>query len=190
MNIQSWIQFITQIKQKFNLQTLDMSTAEFTDKIKSFYVDGVNNQLAHIKETDSGKLRFFSNIHKSFELQKYFVFNLDKNLRSNLTKLRTSPHSLAIETGRYQKKNPIPADQRFCMYCKTNIENEIHFVLQCSGLSEVRNTYRSILENKSNLPEEKFITFLLNPQNLYDTKNICLFLKEMFIKRDFNSKNT
>jgi hypothetical protein len=41
-----------------------------------------------------------------------------------LTKLRISTHSLVIETGRYGATK-IPADQRFCKFCPTNVEDDI-----------------------------------------------------------------
>ena len=41
-----------------------------------------------------------------------------------LTKLRIGAHSLAIETGRYGTTK-IPADQRFCKFCPTNVEVEV-----------------------------------------------------------------
>jgi hypothetical protein len=50
------------------------------------------------------KFLFYSKIVKSFEQQEYLNFNIPKELRNKLTKLRISAHSLAIETGRYSKK--------------------------------------------------------------------------------------
>jgi hypothetical protein len=32
------------------------------------------SQLSHIKNTEKGKLRFFSNVYTTFELQKYLTF--------------------------------------------------------------------------------------------------------------------
>jgi hypothetical protein len=56
-------------------------------------------QLIHIRNSETGKLRFFSKILATFELQKYLTFNINRYVRSFLTKLRLSAHSLAIETG-------------------------------------------------------------------------------------------
>ena len=36
---------------------------------------------------------------------------------------------LNVETGRYKN---IPADQRFCFVCKESIEDEMHFLFECS----------------------------------------------------------
>jgi hypothetical protein len=86
------------------------------------------NQLIHIRNRETGKLRFFSKIHTTFELQKYLTFNINKYVRSLLTKLRLSAHSLAIETGRYCKPI-IPANERFCKACKDKVEDEHHFLI-------------------------------------------------------------
>jgi hypothetical protein len=57
------------------------------------------------------------------------IFFFDQeDLRRMLTKLRISAHSLAIETGRYGTTK-IPADQKFCKFCPTNVEDEVHFII-------------------------------------------------------------
>ena len=68
------------------------------------------NQLIHIKNNETGKLTFFSKILATFELQKYLTFNINKYVRSLLTKLTLSAHRLAIETGRFCKPT-IPANE-------------------------------------------------------------------------------
>jgi hypothetical protein len=75
-----------------------------------------------------------------FILQRYLKLNISKDLRSMLTKLRISAHSLAIETGRYGTTK-IPADQRFCKFCPTNVEDEVHFLFQCPQCNLLRNEY-------------------------------------------------
>ena len=34
------------------------------------------SQLSHIKNTEKGKLRFFSNVYRTFESQKYLTFGI------------------------------------------------------------------------------------------------------------------
>ena len=189
LNLPSWTKNVYQLKSIFNLQSLDITTSEFKDKIQSFYSNKINTQLSHIRETESGKLRFYSKIYNGFELHKYMEFNLSKNLRSNLSKLRMSAHPLAIETGRYSRPF-IQADQRFCKYCPNIVENEMHFVLRCTGLSAIRDKYTNLMNNKNRLSEEEFIKTLLNPKTLQEAKIICTFLKEMFLKRDIDFKNS
>jgi hypothetical protein len=69
-------------------------------------------QLQNIEFSKSGKLLFYSKIRKNYELQDYLKFPIVKTVRSKLTKLRISAHSLQIETGRYSRPY-IPRESRF-----------------------------------------------------------------------------
>ena len=75
------------------------------------YSEKIVTQLAHIKYTESGKLRFYSKIYQQFQIQMYLSFGINKHLRSFLSKIRLSAYSLAIETGRYGRP-PVPATER------------------------------------------------------------------------------
>jgi hypothetical protein len=46
------------------------------------------SQLSHIKNTEKGKLRFFSNVYTTFELQKYLTFGISKSFTLFLSKIR------------------------------------------------------------------------------------------------------
>ena len=54
---------------------------------------------------------------------------------------KISNHKLMIELGRYQRDH-IPSATRLCPFCKSNqVENESHFLLQCSRYSFQRETF-------------------------------------------------
>ena len=53
-----------------------------------------------------------------------------------MTKLRLSNHLLHIETDRHEK---IERNQRFCPFCPTYIEDEIHFLVKCPTYKELRD---------------------------------------------------
>ena len=57
-----------------------------------------------------------------------------------MTKLRTSPHRLGIEVGRWARPNRIPVDERKCITCN-KLEVEFHFLLECSLYNDLRNQY-------------------------------------------------
>ena len=46
------------------------------------------------------------------------------HLRNVSSRVCLSSHSLLIETGRYQKPNPIPVDESKCLFCN-GIEDEL-----------------------------------------------------------------
>lgn len=185
-NTSSWIKSVENFKTLFNLDSLEKTHIEFEKEIKSYFSKKLLNELSHIKNGNTGKLRFFSQITKDFELQDYLKFNINKHLRSKLTKLRLSAHSLAIETGRYSK--PItPAEERFCKSCKSKVEDELHFLLDCPIYNKLRDKFFTLFNknlNGTNDTPLKIASSLLNPTTIQDTKNICLYLQESFSIRD------
>jgi hypothetical protein len=75
-NNTSWVKSVFQMKSLFNLPSLDISYSDILEKIKFTYTNKIMSQLSHIKNTEMGKLRFFSNVYTTFELQKYLTFGI------------------------------------------------------------------------------------------------------------------
>ena len=111
----SWSSKLLEISKVIGLtiSNNNISASIFIQKLEDFYKNKIKLQLQKVKEKNTGKLLFYSKIFNDFEMQKYLDFNIPKILRSKLTKLRISAHSLAIETGRYCKP-VVPSDRRFC----------------------------------------------------------------------------
>ena len=60
-----------------------------------------------------------------------------------MARLRISDHPLQIEAGRY---NQTPPNNRLCTLCNSNrIENEVHFILECSLYNDMRNSFISAI---------------------------------------------
>ena len=57
--------------------------------------------------------------------------DLDNFNRNILIRFRINAHNLEIEKGRHQ-------NERICKLCKLEIEDEIHFLLQCLILNSFR----------------------------------------------------
>lgn len=99
-----------------------------------------------------------------------------------MTKIRISAHSLEIEVGRYNK---ISSDRRFCKFCKTEIENEHHFILKCPKYNTLRQeTFLNLIDNRMN--ESDLIREVLNPKNPTFIKSICKYIKEANVIRKEN----
>ena len=60
--------------------------------------------------------------------------------RSALTRLRTSNHRLAVESGRWHKPHVLPLIERKCSRCD-DLEAEYHFSLVCQMYTEIRRKY-------------------------------------------------
>ena len=76
-------------------------------------------------------------------MEKYLQFG-SRNQRRNLCKFRISNHKLEIEQGRYKN---ISAGKRTSKLCNTGVEDEIHFLLTCSVLENIRKTTLSVIIN-------------------------------------------
>ena len=61
-----WVKSVFQMKNLFNLPSLDISYSDFLEKIKLTYINKIMSQLSHIKNTEKGKLHFFSNVYTTF----------------------------------------------------------------------------------------------------------------------------
>lgn len=177
----SWYSKLQDISKMIGLTiSHNISASTFIEKLENFYKNKINLQFQKIKENNSGKLLFYSKIFNDFEMQKYLYFNIPKFLRNKLTKLRISAHSLAIETGRYCKP-VIPSERRFCKFCETLIEDEVHFLFQCPQYSNIRKKY-SITD--SLVPNFNDIKQIVNPQTFKDLKPIFSFITEALDMRD------
>ena len=74
-------------------------------------------------------------------LSKILIWNILQFVSRNqriLCKFRISHHKLEIEQGRYKN---ISADKRTCKLCNNGVEDEIHSLLKCSVLENMRKIY-------------------------------------------------
>ena len=109
------------------------------------------------------KLRLYSMHKQNICLESYLQITVSKCKRSVFSQLRMGILPLNIETGRYYR---IPLEDRICTLCDSGeIEDEFHFVSQCSCFTECRDKYYNIFSQKitdfSNLDAfEKFCAIL------------------------------
>ena len=92
------------------------------------------NTFSTIKQENS-KLRTYSIFKTEIACEEYLSKIQNIDVRVALTKLRLSNHPLMIEKGRYQQ---IDKNLRFCPFCLTKIEDEIHFMMNCNLYDSLR----------------------------------------------------
>ena len=77
--------------------------------------------------------------HKNrYEIDAYLIHVRIKTHRNSLAKLRLSDHQLHIQSGR-QTRPKTPKEQRVCKKCPEYIEDEAHFLLECSEDSDIKS---------------------------------------------------
>ena len=107
-----------------------------------------------------------------FGFKTYLDIILIAKYRYALTRLRTSSHRLAIETGRWTKPHSTPRFERHCQLCNT-LEDEFHFMLECPLYRDLRVKYiRKYYWNRTNM--HKFIELVKSENSIVVKK--CSFI--------------
>ena len=101
------------------------------------------SSFAEINNINS-KLRTYSLMKTKIGYESYLSQITMVNKRKSLTKFRLSNHSLMIEKGRHLG---IDKNARFCKFCPLNVEDEIHFLINCKTFDILR---KELFETASN----------------------------------------
>lgn len=126
--------------------------------------------------TNSSRAKFYSVI-AIFQFQPYLENINILKFSQAFSKLRMSSHRLEVEAGRWIRPNSIPFDERKCTVCG-RIEDEYHFVLECSLYKDLRVKYLSpyYWKRPSML---KFIE-LINTTNVKCMRKLTAFIYHAF----------
>ncbi len=118
------------------------------------------------------KLRTYKLFKNEFKFENYLACVKNVNHCLALFRFRISSHNLRIETGRYDRPNKTPIDERTCLYCSSqDIEDEYHFIVKCpvyiNERQQLLNVIRDeeILELPSVLSDEDSFVTLMKCQN-------------------------
>ena len=145
-----------------------------------FYQDA----FAEIHRRES-KLRTYAKLKTKIGLENYLLNISNIEDRISLTKIRLSNHKLNIEVGRHNK---IPKHERFCPFCPTLIEDEMHFLLLCPAYSRIRVQLFEKLNiiSLQQRNQESLFVFLMTNWNI--TRSTANFLKTAIHIREFLMK--
>ena len=89
----------------------------------------------------SKKLELYKVFNDEYPTSAYLHQLRNFNKRRNSVKFKISNHKLIIELGRHLTDH-MPRESRLCPLCKSDqVENETHFLLQCSKYSLQRQTF-------------------------------------------------
>ena len=97
---------------------------------------------------------------------------MSKAKRSLISKLRLSCHALNIETLRYCRPK-VQRNKRFCPFCPSSVESEIHFILKCTKYDHIRRQNKYITESEQNFRTDiDLVNHILNPKTRHHCKNL------------------
>jgi len=113
----------------------------------------------------------------------YLDIILIKKYRYAFTRLRTSSHILAKETGRWTKPHSTPRFERKCQLFNT-LQDEFHFMLECPHYRDLSLKYiRKYYWNRTNM--HKFIE-LFRSENSIVVKNVATY---MYVQKSMENRN-
>ena len=135
--IQTWYTLAVFILQLLNLNISscrNLGETQLVNIVKATLITGFKSfwQQQRGRKILDGKLDTYFSVKYDFYKEPYL--NLENfHLRKVICKLRITAHNLLIETGRFSKSRILPREERICRFCNLNaIENEFHFLTQCS----------------------------------------------------------
>ena len=93
----------------------------------------------NLRSNNSNVLNLYRAIKSDFGFETYLDKLASRKLRTVVTKLRVSGHSLRVQTGRYDR---LERNMRVCQICNSHeLEDEYHFVFNCQPYHLLRNRY-------------------------------------------------
>ena len=156
-----------------NVKNLNNFQKIFKKQIDNYYNNILSNKILQLNEDNKIFLyKYFKQETSEFE---YYLSHPNFETRKNLTKFRTSDHSLQIEVGRYKK---IPREQRFCLSCDQKLDDEYHFFLHCQLNSKLRKELENNLDLNSETATDKIkLITILNPSTPSGIKAVTSFIQ-------------
>ena len=136
-----------------------------------------DNWRQYMARNDS-KLRTYKQFKQEIYLENYLITLKNPKLRREFTKLRISAHKLNIELGRYNTPRT-PVENRKCSFCKSSVEDESHFILDCPLYKTDRESLFKQLDlftSFSSLPHADKFIFIMS-YNGGDTEILNLVLQ-------------
>ena len=103
----------------------------FRVRIRDIYKQNWNASLQN-----SPRARFFRSVVNEHQFYNQLDMLDKKSHRIALARFMASSHRLGVETGRWARPI-IPFEQRLCENCQ-KLDDEYHFLLECTKLSELR----------------------------------------------------
>jgi hypothetical protein len=133
------------------------------------------NVTAHINESERFEMyRSFSS--KNQEVPTYLEIDLDRHIQFIVTKFRFGISDLYVHLFRY--RNDCVSTSFLCPMCKCAEENEVHFVLCCPVIENVR--YELVKPSFYRNPNMFKLTLLMASKNPKVAHNFSIFLYKAF----------
>ena len=105
----------------------------YEGRIKDQYVQNWRSNCENNR-----KLQGYIGYKRIYDVESYVLCITIDKYRKTIANFRSSSHPLMIEKGRHYN---LCIEDRICLYCESEIEDEYHFVLKCPMYSNLRRRY-------------------------------------------------
>ena len=185
MDFDTWVTRVSDLTQYFCLD-IDMAISEFKCVCKRTVInDFISTWNAEQNLNKTPILRFYDKIKHSFGIEKYSIGVKNDTFRTALTKLRSSSHTLDIETGRHSRPQ-LNVHECLCQVCHC-IGDETHFMLNCHINSIERyhlfTRLKTVYPQFESLPNEEKCLLLLPSQDNQIMIWVGKFIYKSFVLR-------
>ena len=175
----TWIKSVTEIYNKYNCK-YDVYYSQNTLKmiVRQSHVNEWSIAINDVSKNPGVKL--YSTFKNCIKIEPYLCLSKYKHRRA-IAKIRMSSHALEVEIGKY--KNVKYAD-RLCKYCPLKtVENEYHFLLECTFYDKERSEFLKKLNAPADLSFDVLFFKLITSGNLSELKLLGKFIDTCFFKR-------
>ena len=156
---------------------------DIKNRLKDISSQTIINTLA----TNPGKLTHLQQIKESHVLETYLYISNFEHRRA-ITKIRTSSHTLQIETGRW---NNISQNLRICENCVLDeVEDENHFLFLCPMHIVERQKFYNTVEAKLNVDLSRIFSHEDKLKEIFHSEDLAIlnafgkYIKNSFKKRE------
>ena len=146
----------------------------FKQRLTDIFIQNWQERLGR-----SSRARFY-NSFAIFHLQPYLEIINVHIYSQAFSKLRMTSHRLEIETSRWVKPVSKPLDERDCSVCGV-LEDEYHFVIECSMYIELRKKYIPVYYWKR--PSMHKFVNLINSTKANHLRKLGTFVYQVFKHR-------
>ena len=131
--------------------------------------------------------------YSSAYCEKYIHVVTNTKHKISLCRFRVSSHSLMIEKGRHARPKIERLDRK-CPFCKTEVEDECHFITRCplytKNRTELYSITRKICYYFDNLPDTQKLIYILRNETPCIIESLAKFVSESMKTRKDNLTGT
>ena len=131
---------------------------------------------SHIDSSE--RFSFYRRFKVVNEVEPYLWLNLDRHVRCIMSRFRMGVSDIAVHSFRYKNHSP---DDIICPLCEIEIETEVHFVLCCPALIDLRRKF--IQPKYFDCPDIFRLVQLLTSSSVHVLKDFAMFLYTAFKRR-------